>query len=149
MLLIAFGLARPRFGSSHSRILARLDAGWARGWPHAEELWRQAGEFKATVVDFKTQVLEHLEQFRQTRGISIGSDQHVRVAASGILYPEPTDTIEPLSTENLYELAARIDRYINAVASFIEANAERSILLQAPEARDPSPPAEGPEGHTA
>ena len=144
MLLITFDLARPRFGSSHFRVLARLDAGWARGWPHAEELRRQVGELKATVVDFKTEVLEHLEQFRQTRGISIGPDQQVRVSAAGMLYPEPTDTIEPLSTENLYELAARIDRYIDAVASFIEANAERSILLRPPEARAPS---SGRESH--
>jgi hypothetical protein len=43
---------------------------------------------------------------------------------------------QSLSTENLYELSGRLERYIEVVASFIEANVDRSILFRPPSGKE-------------
>ncbi len=128
-LLVAYGLERPEFGSSHFALRKLLTNGRAADWNYAAALRGQVEELQA-LVDFKTRIFEHRREFRQVRAISIGEDRQVRVAASGILYPEPTDQIEALSTENLQELSGRLERYVDTVASFIEGNVDRSILLR-------------------
>jgi len=128
VVLVAFDMPRQRFGSSHTKVLKRLRDGWARRWPRAAEFRQHVGELATTVVAFRAEVLEHRAEFRGVVAIAIGADRQVRVSTGGILYPEPTDILEPHTTENLYDLATRLERYIDCVATFIEANSGRSIL---------------------
>jgi hypothetical protein len=130
-----FGLPRQTFGSSHSKLIERIDRLGVRVPRSTAAL---ANEVKTRVVDVKTRIFEHFAEARTIRTpIVDGSGAVKMIIGMGLPGPsgEAAPSIGHQVADDPKQLLDVIERYIGEMTRLMKSNVSKSMLKRAPSRR--------------
>lgn len=137
-----FGVTWHKFGSSYVKLTGQFEQICA-----AKDLTLQYADLpkilhdlRERIVEYRTDVIEHVSDPRLLRGTSWGADKKPKIITSP-LYPSESEfpQYEQKETENLDELITMLEQYIAMMVDFFETNWEKSVLRESVTERAKNP----------
>jgi hypothetical protein len=132
-LCLYLGVNRPTNGSSHSELVKKnhLASTCGRLRISPDKLWPLLTGLHTRIVDFRTEVIEHLKEPRQTRDILPGPDRKVHINTGSRIYSRAGDPEQRLEqTEDPAILLRDVEAYVDVVVEFMVSNIDRSGLAR-------------------
>ncbi len=88
-------------------------------------------ELREKIVKYRTGEIEHPSEPRRLKGTTWGPDKKTKIS-SNVIYPTEKEsqniaTVQKTS-EDLNELLSKLENYMNAMADFLSANIQKSVM---------------------
>jgi len=123
------------FGSSHVKLKNQLASICQVKNVRPGKLTKMTRDLQERIVDHRTGVIEHLREPRYSPGSSIGANGKIRIEMGLVSPTEADHEFDTRTTEPLGDLMAALDDYLDAMAAFLQANRDKSVLASRQEGK--------------